>query len=131
MALATAIRIVDDPVIVSVLAREQTRPNRRAEGRRAEGVAEPHALMSNPVDTGCSHKGVARARDLIPPQIVNEDDQDVRLLLLCCCCCRKGRSHVTGSRRLQKRPSFHMFHSLFSGVSDPSNTCGAGTDSHL
>ncbi len=78
VALHATVGVVNDSVMVSILTGEQTCANGRAERRRAESVAESGSLVGNSVDAGRSHEGMACTGNLIPAQIIDEDDQDIR-----------------------------------------------------
>ena len=76
MARRVACGVVDDPVGVHVLAGEQGRPAGRAEWRRRERVEEPRALAREPVDGRRLDKRMAGEAEVVPAQVVDENDDE-------------------------------------------------------
>ncbi len=73
------IAVVDHAVHMRILPGEERRPAGRAQRRGDERVAKGDALVRNAVDIGTLDERVADAAQLIPAQVIHEDEDDVRL----------------------------------------------------
>ena len=61
-------------------AGQQAGPARRADRRRRVELREPHALRRQPVDAGGLDDGVPVTAEVSVPEVVAEDEQDVRAI---------------------------------------------------
>ena len=57
---------------------QQARSHRRTQRRRAEGVSKPHAFTGDTINLRSQYKGMARAPNVVPPQIINKHNNNVR-----------------------------------------------------
>ncbi len=104
MARRVARGVVGDAVGVGVLAGEDARPARAAERRGGEGVEEAHALTCEAVDVRRLGEGVPGDADLVPAEVIDEDEDDVRPPLdgfrRCACHRRAQRQEQQSSHRI-------------------------------
>ena len=72
-----AINVVGNPVGVRILAGEKAGARRRAERSGHKRVAEHRSFFADPVDVGRLDKWMTGNTQLVPPQVVNQDEHDV------------------------------------------------------
>jgi len=78
MAGQVAGDIVDDPVPGRVLARQNARAIGRAQRNRVERIDEHRPLGGQPIDVRRLDIGMPCRAELIPPEIIDDDNDDVR-----------------------------------------------------
>ena len=83
VAVGVARHVVDDAVAAGVLAGDDRGAVGRAERRGVEGLREHRALMADAVDMRRLHIGMAADPQLVEPEIVDQNDDEVRLLPAC------------------------------------------------
>ena len=81
MAVGVARHVVDDAVAAGVLAGDDRGAVGRAERRGVEGRREHRALVADAVDMRRLHVGMAADPQLVEPEVVDQNDDEVRLLL--------------------------------------------------
>ena len=69
--------VVDDAVRVTVLAGQDRRPARRAERGGGERVAKGDAFAGHAIDRRRLDEGMTRKAEIVPAQVVDEDDDDI------------------------------------------------------
>jgi hypothetical protein len=77
VAPGAAVGVVDDPVGMGIPARQEAGPAGGARRGDHERVAEPRALARDAVDGGCLQVGKRPAAQLVPPEVVDQDDDEV------------------------------------------------------
>ena len=81
-AIEDGIRIVIEPVQVRILAGQDDRATRTADGISDEGAIEPHAFLGEAIDVRglVQFSGVAVGADGLISVVIGEDEHDVGLL---------------------------------------------------
>src|SRR4051812_31970387 len=77
MAFATTIDIVNDAVRVRIKAGQKAAPTRRAKRRRSERIAEHRPFLRQAINIRRLDERMADAAQLIEPQIVHQDEDDI------------------------------------------------------
>jgi hypothetical protein len=83
MAVGVARHVVDDAVAAGILAGDDRGAVGRTERRGVEGRREHRALMADAVDMRRLHEGMAADPQLVEPEIVDQNDDEIRLLPAC------------------------------------------------
>ena len=105
VARGVARGVVDDAVGVGVLAGQDAGAARRAQGRRREGVQEPHAFTRHPVDRGRLDERMTRDGEVIPAQVVDQDDHEAGASLGGLAARRARRKQKPAPRPAIRRPA--------------------------
>src|SRR5262245_41106392 len=77
VALRAAIDVVVNAIGVDILTRHKAGSAGRAERRGGESVLEDGPLFGQAVDVGRLHERMTGAAELVEPQIIHEDEDDV------------------------------------------------------
>ena len=83
VAVGVARHVVDDAVPAGVLAGDDRGAVGRAERRRMERLGEHRALVADAVDVRRLHVGMAADAELVEPEVVDQDDDEIGLALAC------------------------------------------------
>ena len=83
MAVRVARHVVDDAVPAGVLAGDDRGAVGRAERRGVERRGEHRAFVADAVDVRRLHVGMAADAQLVEPEIVDQDDQEIGFALSC------------------------------------------------
>ena len=82
LAAVKGARVVGEPVLMTVLAREQAGSRRSRERVGHEALGKPHAMVGYPVDVGGLSKSVVVSADGLVRMVVTHDVDDVHRLFL-------------------------------------------------
>ena len=91
-----AVGVVENAMMTGVESGEQTRSDRRAEWRSAEGISKPRTLAGNAVDVGSANKRMPAAPQIVPAQVIDQNHNHVRrsrLLRLLRCLGQRMEAH--------------------------------------
>ena len=72
------IGVVEDAVRMHKLPRQNASPTGRAKRRRRERIQKPSAFPSDPIDMRRLDEWMPISRNIVPPKIVNENDNKIR-----------------------------------------------------
>src|SRR6185369_14011418 len=104
-----AVDVIGDSVSVSILTGQETSSRRRAERRSHECVAEHRAFFCEAVDVWCLDVGMSGATQFVPPQIINEYEDNVRPRSICLCCAPLRKDRRRGDQTT-KNGGDQLFH---------------------